>query len=134
MAATVCNGGRNVVTQRLLGQSTAVSLTLKIFVSNTTPTVTDTPSTYTECSVTGYAAQALTASSWSGSTTGGVATYTYPAVTFTFSANVAAQTAYGYYVVETNSNTVLFAQQFSSNYPIPAAGGSVTVNLTWIDQ
>lgn len=102
------------------------NLTLKLYVNNHTPVVTDTAAAYTECTATGYAAVTLTGASWTGSTTGGVADYTYPAVTFTFTAGL-GQTIFGAYLVDQAGNVE--AGLLDTAFAIPAGGGTVTINL-----
>jgi hypothetical protein len=130
MAATKMNNGLDPLNINILGGAAAGQWTLHLFTNVITPGVTNTVGSYTECALTGYAAVALTPGSWTGSTTGGVATYTYPAVTFTFSTG--SVTIFGYYITFQISATVylLCAQNFASSYAVPSGGGGMVVNLT----
>jgi hypothetical protein len=109
-----------------------------LFVSNHTPVLADTLSTYTaiEATVTGYAQQSLVGSTYVGSTTGGVSAYSAPDAIFTFSVNVAVQSIYGiFYIAEINgSDELMGAVLLPSPVLIPPAGGSFTWTPTWGEQ
>src|ERR1051326_837872 len=111
---------------RLNKGGTLGNLTLKLYTNNHTPVVTDTSAAYTECSATGYAAVTLTGASWTGSTSGGVADYTYPTVVFTFTAGL-GQTIYGAYLVDQAGN--VSAGLLDTPFAVPPGGGSLDINL-----
>lgn len=109
------------------------SLKLRLFVNNHTPTYADLESDYTQCSAAGYGPQALTGSNWTGGVSAGLADYTYPTVTFTFTAG-GGQTVYGHYVTDETDNTVAWAELWDTPFAIPSGGGSVSVTLEWKDE
>lgn len=133
MSATWLNTGIDYAAQVFLKKTAEQDLTVRLFTNNHTPVVTDTASAFTECALSGYANVTLTPASWSGSTTGGLATYTYPAITFTFNAYAGGTTIYGYYVTIPGVTGVL-AELFSTPYAVPSGGGTLTVNITYQDQ
>lgn len=130
--ATFTNNGLDPLDQQLLNKTGQANWTLRLFVNSYTPAVTDTPSTPTECSLSGYSAITFSGSTWSGSTTGGVATYTASSQTFTFSSYGGGTTIYGYYLTMLiSSTTYLVAEQLlASSYAVPSIGGSLVINLT----
>ena len=133
MSALWTNAGIDEAAQLWLGNDVYDTLTLRLFVNNHTPTVTDTAGNYTECTLAGYAAVALTPGNWSGSTSAGLATYTYPALIFTFSAYAGGSTIYGYYLQDADGNVIL-ADLLSPAFAVPAGGGSVAITPTYEDQ
>jgi hypothetical protein len=59
---------------------------------------------------------------------GGVAEATYSEQTWTFSSGTAV-TVYGYYVVGATSNTLLFAERFSSPKIVQYAGDTIKITV-----
>jgi hypothetical protein len=118
-------------------QKTVMSGTLKLglFVSNLTLALSDVMATFTavEATVSGYSPISLTTSSWSGSTSGGVSLYTYPTVTWTFTANTAVQTVYGVFFYSDNGmvKKLVGAKKLASSYLVPPGGGSLNFDLSW---
>lgn len=104
-------------------------LKLHLFNNNVTPSKSDTLTTYTESTASGYAAITLTGSSWTVSTTSGVTTASYPQQTFTFTGS---DSIYGYFVTDGSTTTVLWAEAFTAVENIPTGGGSIqlTLNVT----
>jgi hypothetical protein len=133
MSATWMNTGIDYAANVFLKRTAEVDLTARLYVNNYTPLVTSTAGNFTECTLTGYAALTLTPGSWSGSTSSGLATYTYPTITFTFSPYAGGTTIYGYYVTIPGVTAVL-AELFSTPYAVPAGGGSLTLDVTYEDQ
>ena len=133
MSATWLNTGIDYAAQVFLKKTAEVDLTTNLYVNNHTPGVTDTLASYTLCSLTGYSAFTHVPANWSGSTSAGLATYTYPTITFTFSPYAGGTTIYGYVVSIPGSIGVL-AELFSTPYIVPSGGGSLTVDVTYLDQ
>ena len=113
----------------ITGKTAQTNLKLHLFKNNVTPTKTDTISTYTESTGTGYASVTLTPANFSTSTVGSTTTTSYPTVTFTYTGS---ESVYGYYVTNNDSTIVLWAEAFSSVFSIPAGGGQVLVTLNLI--
>jgi hypothetical protein len=128
MSILITDTGKQKILEYFVGKtSTTEGLTLKLYSNNVTPSVTDTPSSYTEVTGGGYSSVSLTNSSWVIDS--GVATY--PQQTWTFTASVG--NIYGYYVVNNTSNQVVFAERFASGPYVVANSGDiirVTINLS----
>lgn len=132
MAAQWLNAGIDYAAKEFLNVNSLQNLTVRLFVNNITPGPTDTASSYTECTLSGYSNVTLTPGSWSGSSALGVATYTYPTLTFTFSPYAGGTTIYGYFVTIPGVIGIL-AERFSTPYAVPAGGGSLTIDTTYQD-
>lgn len=113
MTLLVPTVGENKLNEFMLGKATPGDQTLKLFVSDTTPADGDTAGTYTEMSTHGYAAKTLTKASWAVAQNGGVAEGSYAQQTWNFTA-AAAVTAYGYYVIDSTSGVLLWAERFAT--------------------
>lgn len=133
MSATWLNTGIDYAANIFLKKTAEQDLTARLYVNNHTPAVTDSASDYTECTLSGYSNLTLTPGSWTGSTTAGLATYTYPTITFTFSAYAGGVTIYGYFVTIPGVVGVL-AELFSTPYAVPAGGGTLTLDITYLDR
>lgn len=110
MALLFPNSGKNLVAEMIVNKTAAQNFVLKLFKSNTTPSNTDTAGTYTEADFTGYSAITLTGASWS-SNGSGVASYAQQ--TFTCSAT-SSNAIYGYFVVQTTSGVLVYAERDAS--------------------
>jgi hypothetical protein len=128
-SATWLNTGIDYKTKVFLGITAFANLTVRLFTNNVTPAVTDTAASYTECALVSYAAVTLTPGSWSGSTSSGLSTYTYPTLTFNFAPYAGGVTIYGYFVTVPGLVGVL-ADVLSTPYVVPAGGGSLTLDIT----
>jgi hypothetical protein len=131
MAMVVPHVGEIEILKRVLyGNAGAENLVLKLFQNNVTPSATDTASTYTEATFTGYSAVTLTSSqaggTWSVPTTdaNGNTTSTYGTVA-TWTAG-SAQTIYGYYVIGATSGLLYWAEAFA-NPKVLAINDPVTI-------
>ena len=134
MAVVFMNAGLDKLTQIILRKLTAVDYKVHLYVNNLTPLVTSVIGDFTECTLAGYAAASLTGGNWTGSTTGGVATYNYPAIAYTFSAYAGGTTIYGYYVSDSSSTYAIWAELFGTSFAVPAGGGELDLSLQWVDK
>lgn len=125
----------NLTKQAIFKATVSGTNKLGLFISDLTLALTDTISTYTavEATVSGYAPASLTNSSWTGSTSSGVAAYTYPTITFTFTSNMAVQTLYGVFLYNDNGmvKTLWGAKKLVTPYLVPPGGGSLLYDLSW---
>lgn len=99
------------------------NLTLKLFVSNTTPSTSgaDTAGTYTEAAGgTGYSAITLTAASWTVSTVANIVQAAYAKQTFTWTGNP-SETVYGYFIVDADG-VLIYAERAAATFT-PTANG-----------
>lgn len=104
--------GEVMALKALLNNTAGQDQTLKLYKSNTTPANTDTAATYTESTFTGYASKSLTGASWSF-TAANPSHADYAQQTFTSSANQTAENAYGYFLIQTTSGTIILAERFT---------------------
>ena len=130
--ATFCNNGLDPLDTMLLNKTGQANWVLHLYTDTGSLAVTDTTGSRTECALSGYSSITLTGSSWTGSTTGGTASYSFPAQTFTFNSYGGGTTVYGYYITITiSATTYLVAEQaFATSYAVPSVGGSLVVNLS----
>lgn len=112
----------------------AWSLSVGLYVNNVSPTYATVLSDLTECTAAGYSEQALSAGSWTGSTSAGVASYAYPAVTFTMTGSGGGQTIYGHFIKDTVTGELLRSQLWGTPFAIPSGGAVVTVTPAWSDE
>ena len=120
------DAGENIVLEALVNKTAPQNLVLRLYTSNTTPGESDTASTYTEATGSGYSAITLTGASW-GSASGG--SISYAQQTFTFSG--ALGNVYGYYMTQASSGTLVYAERFSDGpYNIANNGDQIKITPT----
>jgi hypothetical protein len=130
MSFLVPSVGKQTTLNYITGRVSNGALKLHLYTNNYTPQLSDTLSSYTECTTTGYSAITLTATNWSASTVSGVTTATYtssPMPTFTLSAAV---TVYGYYVTDSGGTNLILAELFAVPYAFSSSGGSIVISPT----
>jgi hypothetical protein len=101
---------------------------LGLFISNITPSDTDTAATYTAIEAAGgaYARKPLARASWNV----GFNPITYAAQTWTFTSALAANaTIYGYFVLRATSLDIMWSEAFDSGFQPLANGDALIVNL-----
>lgn len=111
MTLLVQDAAEQVMLEALLNKTAPQDLILKLYSSDTTPAESDTESTYTETSGGGYSSANFTAASWTV-TPGAPSSAAYPEVTFTFTGS--AGNVYGYFVVQSSSGKVMWAERFTN--------------------
>lgn len=125
MALLVPDVGEGRMLRLITNAVAGESLVLRLFTSNTTPAEADTAGTYTEASGSGYSAITLTGGSWSF-TEGAPSYASYAQQTFTFSG--ALGNVYGYYVTQSSSGTLMWAERFSDGpYNIANNGDQIKI-------
>lgn len=117
----------------LLGKVAQGTLELRLFKNNLTVIDSTVYANFTECDFTGYAAKTLASGTWTvtpgtpDAGSGEVPSYaSYPVQTFTSTA-VQSQTIYGWYIVRTGTNKVIYAQKISAPHAIAYNGDNFTV-------
>lgn len=110
MALLFPNVGKNLVAEMVVNKTAAQNLILKLYKSNTTPSNTDTAASYTVADFTGYANITLTGATW---TSNGSGVASYAQQTFTCS-GASSNTIYGYFVVQTTSGVLVYAERDAS--------------------
>lgn len=113
-----------------LGVNTPNDQIIKLFVNNVTPGNADTEATYTEMSTLGYSDKTLTMGGWTIDTDSGVGTATYALQTWTFTAGTPV-TVYGYYVVDSVSGDLLWAEKFDSGKVVQYTGDEIRITPTF---
>lgn len=106
------------------------NIKLKLFSNNVTPVAGSTNASFTEVAGGGYAAVVLVFANWV--IANGIATYN-AAITFTFSGVTNAPgTIYGYWIVDDNDSTFLWAENLPTVPYTPIAGstGKITPRIT----
>lgn len=130
MALLVPNVGEELALKNFLNHTAPQSQLMKLYTNNITPGETDTHSTYTEMSTQGYASKALTGSSWV-ITPGAPTSAAYAEQTWTFDGTGGSTSVYGYYVVQTTSGVLMWAERFSDGpYTIANNGDQIKITPT----
>lgn len=117
----------------LLGKDPAYDLQIRLFTNDTTPTINTVAGDFVECSVPGYARQDLAGSAWSVAAAGGLCQAVYPTLAWSFGPYAGGVSILGFYALNTQTGKSAFAERFLSPFPIPAAGGALTVSLQFLD-
>jgi hypothetical protein len=112
MTLLVPNAAEDVMLQNILNKTAPQNQLLKLYKNNITPAETDTESTYTEADFTGYVAISLTGASWT--ITPGAPSNANAAEQIFTSTAVQSQNVFGYYVVQTTSGKILWAERFTT--------------------
>jgi hypothetical protein len=131
MAIVVPNVGEVIALNLFFNKATPENQVLRLFATNITPAETDTAGTYTEAAGGGYANKALTGTSWT--VTGGAPSTAAAGVqTFTFTGPLTTNaTVFGYYVTQTTSGILMFAESFASFTPTNNGDNiALTLNFT----
>jgi hypothetical protein len=128
MSVLFTNRGEKIALQNLVNQTAPQTLILRLYSNNKTPTELDVAGDYTEVSGYGYSSTTLTPNSFVF-VEDSPSTATYPTITYTFTG--AAGYIYGYFVTQTSSGNLVFANRFT-NAPIQIAndGDQIRVTLT----
>lgn len=128
MALVFPNVGENLVLEALVNKTAPQNLVLRLFQNNITPGESDTAGTYTEATFTGYSAITLTGASWVSASEGSIA---FAQQTFSSSAAQTTQNIYGYYLTQTSSGILMYAERFSDGpYPVTNNGDQIKVTPT----
>jgi|WetSurSiteA1Bulk_404760.scaffolds.fasta_scaffold94437_1 hypothetical protein len=127
MTLRIPNVGEGNMLEMIVNKTAPENLILKLFTSNTTPADTDTASTYTEASFTGYTAKTLAGSSWTV-TPGSPSEAAYAQQTFTSTAGSQSASVYGYYVIQTTSTELMWSERFTDGpYVIVNNGDEIRI-------
>jgi hypothetical protein len=114
-----------IMLEAFLNKTAPEDLVIRLYSSNTTPAEADTVVTYTETTGGGYAAQNVTAASWTV-TPGNPSSAAHPEITFTFSG--AAGNVYGYYITQLTSGDLMWAERFNgAPFNIQNAGDEIKI-------
>jgi hypothetical protein len=111
-ALEVPTQAETIFLKNMLNITAPQTMVLKLYTNNKTPAEGDDESLYTEMAGQGYASVTLTPGSWTVSGSSPVLA-AYPQVTFSFTAG-GPTNVYGYFVVQTTSGKLMWAERFSS--------------------
>lgn len=126
MSLLIPTVGENKLAEFMLGKATPSNQTLKLYVNDISPADGDTAGTYTEMSTHGYASKALSMSNWTVAQNGGVAEAVNSQQTWTFTA-ASAVLVYGYFVIDSSSGVLLWAERFTTSKSIEYAGDQIII-------
>lgn len=127
MALLVPSAAEDVMFQNILNITAPQTLKLKLYTNNYTPVEGSTEANFTEAAGNGYADVSLTPGNWV-ITPGNPSSADYPQVTFTFTGNLG--NVYGYYVVQTTSGKIMWAELFTDGpYNIVNNGDQIKITL-----
>ena len=127
MTLLVPTVGANVALENIVNKTAPENLILKLFISNTTPSNTDTAATYTEATFPGYAAITLAGGSWGAASARSIA---YAQQTFTCT-GTATDNVYGYYLVGATSGILKWAERdAAAPFAVRNAGDAVKITPT----
>jgi hypothetical protein len=127
MALLCPNAAEEVILSNFLNKVAPQDLVLKLYKNDKTPADGDDEGDYTEATFSGYADADLTGANWT-ITPGAPSEAVYPQQTFTSDANQTTENIYGYFVVQTTSGKIMWAERFPNGpYPISNAGDAIKV-------
>lgn len=130
MALTLPTASEITFLKFALGHTIPGNQILKLYVNDVTPGDADVAATYTEMSTQGYVAIPLTKTSWTVTTVANVASGAYAQQTFPFDGTGGATTVYGYYVIDTTSSLLLWAERFGTPKVIEFDGDQILITPT----
>ena len=120
MALLVPNVGEDEMLERIVNGTD--KLNLHLYSDEITPVEASTTASFTECTGSGYALKALTAT-WTVAGDPTEASYAQQSFDFTGS-----QTVHGYYLTNSGNSILMWAEKFTDGpYNIPSGGGSVKI-------
>jgi len=111
MALLAPNASEQVWLENILNITAPQTLLLKLYTNDKTPAEADTEADYTVAVGFGYADVSLTPGNWV-LTPGAPTLAAYPQVIFTFTG--ALGNVYGYYITQTTSGKIMWAERFPS--------------------
>jgi hypothetical protein len=131
MSLLLVDQGEGIALAALVNKTAPQTLVLKLFKNNYAAILDATvESDLTEADFTGYSAITLTGSSWT-ITPGAPSVASFAKQTFTSSAGSQSQNVYGYYIVQTTSGKLVWAERFADGpYSIVNNGDAISVTPT----
>ena len=129
MAIVIPNSAEVVLLQRALGNAPSENAVLKLYVNDLTPVAASTAGVFTEMTGHAYAPKTLAAANWvvlqSAGSGGGYSTTavaSYAQQTWSFLADTAPTTIYGYFVVGATTGQLLWAERMPNPYIVENDG------------
>jgi hypothetical protein len=127
MALVVPDQGEVKLLEYIVNKSAPSDLVLHLYVDDVDLSVEDfTVSSFTESTAAGYASANLVGANWDVSTTEGITAAVYDtSIAFSFTEG---DSVYGYYVTNSSSTLVLWAERFpGAPFNLPSGGGEISV-------
>ena len=125
MALVFPNVGEQIALEALVNKTAPQTLMLRLYSNDYTCVEGSTHTNFTEVSGGGYAAISLTPGTWNAATLGDPTYITYPEQTFTFTSVPGIATVYGYFLTQTSSGTLVWAERFATLITIVNAGDAI---------
>lgn len=131
MTILVPTASEETLSDFMLGAATPGDQILKLYVNNYTLVDGTVAGALTEMSTLGYAAKTLTKTSWvtTAGSAGQPCTSTYAQQTWTFTAGTPV-TVYGYFVIDTTTGLLLWAEAFTAAKVVQNTGDSIIITPT----
>jgi len=127
MALLVPNVGEVLALKNFLNHTAPENQKLDLYTGNVTPAETDTHASYTAATGGGYSQAALTGTSWVV-TAGAPSDAAYAQQTFTFTGAPSVTSMYGYFVTQTTSGILMWAERFSAGpYAMTQNGDNIKI-------
>lgn len=104
---------------------------IHLFKNNVTLSRTTVIGDLTESTYTGYASQTLSSASDGGIDANNWDTWTWPVKTFQQTGASSSETAYGYYVTDSGSTTLLWGENFTTPQVFANSGDGFTITPTF---
>lgn len=128
MCLVIPQEGEKQLLDMLIGGDTFADVRLRLYKNNYTPVAGSVYSDFTSADFSGYAQE--TPSFGAATLVNGKGTITDSAARdFEHNGGGTANTIYGYYVVESVANKILWAERFGSPVLLTVAGDKVTITL-----
>lgn len=128
MSLLIPNASEATLLKYALGAVTPNNQELRLFTNDVTPLATHTAASYTQLTGHGYTAKVLTKTSWDVAA-GDEAIGTYAEQTWIFTADTAV-TVYGYYIIDSVSGLLLWAERFTTGKVLQYAGDQIRLTPT----
>lgn len=128
MALLVPTASEKTLGDFTLGVTTPGNQIYKLYVNDVTPADASVAATFTEMSTLGYAAKTLTKTSWvtTAGAAGQPASSAYAQQTWTFTSGTAV-IVYGYFVTDTTSGLLLWAERFPNPKTVGNTGDQILI-------
>lgn len=128
MSLLIPSNGEAKLLEFALGVNTPGNQKLRLFVNDYTPVDGSLVASFTEMTTLGYAEKTLTKTSWvvTQGADGAVAEAAYAVQTWSFTAGTLVN-VYGYYIVDTTTGLLLWAERFPSAKPIQNTGDQIII-------
>ncbi len=137
MADVLSDVAIDLIAEFILGQQgVLLQLSVGLFVNDVQVTSQTVFSDLVECTAPGYARFVLNPALWQGGVQAGVASFSYPALTFQITGpGNPAQTVYGHFVYDATSKNILWAANWNPPWAIPfPVTQNPTLSPAWQDQ